>query len=197
MQGAGAPELASGASWTELDTLIRGCTACELHRSRHNVVIFRGSRRPRVLFIGEAPGAQEDREGVPFVGAAGRRLDAAVVEVGLAPAEWAVINLVKCRPPQNEFRRRWADRCRPFLDRQIALLDPRWIVTLGRHALATVDPGAGPLTAVTGSVRPLGPRQLVPLLHPAAALHDPRRRARWASDLGRLRAALSSTPETL
>lgn len=197
MEPALAPERARSASWDELAELAATCTACPLHRTRTQVVLFRGSRRPRVLFVGEAPGAEEDRLGVPFVGRAGSRLDAAAADLGLAPDDWAVINLVKCRPPGNRFVRRSADRCRPFLDRQIELLDPAWIVTLGRHALQALDPGAPPITEAAGKERSRDPRRLFPLLHPAAPLHDPRLRDRWASDLGRLRAVLSTAPETL
>ena len=194
---APSPERARAASWARLAELAADCTACPFHLTRTQVVLFRGSRHPRVLFVGEAPGAEEDRRGVPFVGRAGRRLDDATEALDLRPEEWAVINLVKCRPPGNRFVRRSAERCRPFLDRQIELLDPPWIVTLGRHALASLDPGAPPVTEAAGRERRLEGRRLFPLLHPAAALHDPRLRARWASDLQRLRTALSLAPETL
>jgi len=185
------------ASWTVLHRLADACTACPLCRTRTKVVFFRGSRDPTVLFIGEAPGADEDAAGVPFVGRAGRRLDDAVRTLGLSEADWAVINLLKCRPPGNRYPPDSAEQCRPFLDRQIELLDPEWIVTLGRHALHALDPTAPPITQSAGSPRKAGRRRLFPLLHPAAALHDPRLRARWASDLEHLRGALAGAPETL
>src|SRR5271170_6089500 len=130
--GSGGPESAPGTvptplrpteafarRWAELEGEIRGCTRCSLHRSRTNSVIYRGSFAPRVVFVGEAPGATEDRLGVPFVGRSGQRLDAAIAEVDLAPEEFGVLNLVKCRPPKNLFDRSAAVTCRPYLDRQL------------------------------------------------------------------------------
>ena len=174
-------------AWARLGAEIEACRACPLGRSRRHVVVYRGSARPLALFVGEAPGAEEDRLGVPFVGRSGRRLDAAVVRAGLTPSEFGVVNLVKCRPPENRFRRDAAEACRPFLDRQVELLRPRLLVTLGAHALAALDPGAPKVTACAGTERRAGGRTLFPLLHPAAPLHDPRQRGRWESDLDRLR----------
>ena len=189
--------LVASASWTQLERLAKGCTACPLHRTRRQVVMARGDQHPRVLFIGEAPGAAEDAAGLPFVGRAGRRLDEAAASLDLAPGTWAVVNLLKCRPPENRFRPASIAACRPFLDRQIELLDPEWIVTLGRHALRALDPGAPSITEAAGTERPFEGRRLFALLHPAAALHNPRLRARWAADLDRLRSALAAAPETL
>ena len=173
--------------WARLEREIRACRRCPLHATRSHVVVYRGSARPRVLFVGEAPGAEEDRAGVPFVGRAGRRLDAAVAALGLAPSEWGVLNLVKCRPPGNRFPPASAVACRPFLARQLELLQPEVIVTLGRYPLGAFDPGAPPITQSAGAARRAGDRWVFPLLHPAAPLHAPRLHARWAQDLEKLR----------
>src|SRR5580658_9355603 len=104
-----------GPAWTALESEIRTCRKCPLHASRTNAVIYRGSPTPRLLFVGEAPGATEDRTGVPFVGRSGLRLDAAILGVGLGPSDYGVLNLVKCRPPANRFDRDAGAACRPYL----------------------------------------------------------------------------------
>lgn len=172
--------------WDRLTREIEGCTRCPLHRTRRHVVVYRGSPHPRVLFVGEAPGAEEDAMGRPFVGRSGRRLDRAIELLGLSPEEYGILNVIKCRPPGNRFLPEAALRCRPFLERQLALLRPSLVVTLGARALAAFDPTAPRVTEVAGRVRQWGALPLVPLLHPAAALHAPRLRARWDADLATL-----------
>ena len=187
-RGRADPEFPVG--WAELEREIAECRRCPLHRSRTHVVTYRGSPRPAVLFVGEAPGAVEDRLGVPFAGRSGKRLDRAIDEIGLGPSEYGILNLIKCRPPGNRFPIPSERACRPFLDRQIALLGPRGIVTLGARALAALDPGAPAVLTAAGTLRSVGGRPLFPLLHPAAPLHAPRWRERWARDLEALRRAL-------
>ncbi len=180
------PDGASSAAWAALAREVALCERCRLARTRTHPVLYRGADRPQVLFVGEAPGAAEDLAGTPFVGRAGRRLDAAIVAIGLGGSEFGVLNLIKCRPPGNRFDAEAARACRPFLDRQIALLGPRLLVPLGAHALAALDPSAPPITRAAGVPRAGGPRPIFPLLHPAAALHAPKYRARWEEDVGRL-----------
>lgn len=189
--GADSPE------WTALIRQIEGCVRCPLHATRDRVVIYRGAPHPRVLFVGEAPGREEDRIGLPFVGAGGRRLDHGIAELGLGAEEWGVLNLLKCRPPENRFDAGAAATCRPHLDAQIALLEPEIFVTLGRHALQSLDPGAPKITEAAGTIRSCRGRPLVPLLHPAAALHAPQLRARWEDDLRRLGEFLAGPGQTL
>lgn len=177
----------ASAGWRELATEVSGCVRCPLHLGRTHTVLYRGSERPSTLFIGEAPGKEEDLAGLPFVGRAGRRLDEAVQRVGLAAGEFGVVNLVKCRPPENRFDLAAAAACRPYLDRQLELLDPRRIVTLGAHALRALDPGAPSITVAAGRPRRYGRWPFFPLLHPAAVLHAPAYRTRWNEDLERLR----------
>jgi len=134
------------------------------------------------VFVGEAPGATEDRLGLPFVGRSGQRLDAAITEVAIPPDDVGILNVVKCRPPRNVFDRTAAATCRPYLDRQLALLDPPILVSLGAHALRILDPDAPRVLLAAGRPRPAGERVLFPLIHPAAALRSRALAERWRTD---------------
>jgi DNA polymerase len=136
-----------------------------------------------VVFVGEAPGVEEDRTGLPFVGRSGRELDRAVAKLGLSDEEYGVLNVLKCRPPRNRFDPAAARTCRPYLDRQLALLRPEVIVTLGARALAALDPAAPPMLSAAGRPRPHAGPSHFPLLHPAAALRSRRWRDRWEHDV--------------
>ncbi len=173
---------------------IRQCGLCPLSTHRTHAVVYRGSTRPRVVFVGEAPGAAEDLAGVPFVGRSGRLLDAAVERIGAGLGEFGVLNLLKCRPPENQFDAAAARACRPYLDRQLALLAPRVLVPLGAKALAALDPDAPAILTVAGAARSSPAGVLFPLLHPAAALRSTARRARWEQDVDALRAWLRAPP---
>lgn len=188
---AGGPD--RHAEWAALGQEIQACTRCPLHVSRTHVVIYRGGERPRVVFVGEAPGAEEDRVGRPFVGRSGARLDEAIRSTGLSDGEYGVLNLVKCRPPSNRLPIASIAMCRPFLDRQLAILRPELVVTLGRFALRAFDPDAPPILECAGTERGPGGRGLFPLLHPAAPLHAPRLRSRWESDVVKLGVRLGRT----
>jgi uracil-DNA glycosylase len=179
--GASVPD-----GWDELSHEIRTCPLCHLAKTRTHAVTYRGSLAPRILFVGEAPGAAEDRAGLPFVGRSGARLDAAVERLHLAPEDFGVLNVLKCRPPGNRFDLRAARVCRPYLDRQLALLRPEILVPLGRWALLAFEPKAPPLLQVAGRPRAAGGWTLFPLLHPAAGLRSRRWKERWEADLGRL-----------
>jgi len=138
------------------------------------------------VFVGEAPGAAEDRLGLPFVGRSGKRLDAAIAEARIPPDEFGILNLVKCHPPKNRFDRMAAATCRPYLDRQIELLRPSILISLGAHALRSLDPGAPRVLLAAGHPRPLDGRVLFPLIHPAAALRSRAMTERWRSDFAAL-----------
>ena len=130
---------------------------------------------------------------MPFVGRAGRRLDAATRALGLLPQRYGVLNLLKCRPPGNRFDRAAARTCRPYLDRQLELLRPRVLVTLGGSALRALDPDAPPILASAGRPRTGPGVPLFPLIHPAAV----RSRAlavRWETDLAALARWLATLP---
>ncbi|MCI4339772.1 MAG: uracil-DNA glycosylase [Thermoplasmata archaeon] len=186
---------ALGGPWDRLTHEIEQCVRCPLHRNRTHAVVYRGGDHPRVVFVGEAPGRDEDRLGKPFVGRAGRVLDRAIERVGLVAADVGIINLIKCRPPDNRFDPAAETACHPYLDRQLDLLRPERLVTLGRHALHALVPEAPAITLAAGHVQS-GPRGAVfPLLHPSAPMHAPRLAARWEQDVELLRAWLASPPD--
>ena len=181
-----------GSEWERLSEEIRSCTRCPLHRTRTQAVVYRGGPNPRLVFVGEAPGAEEDRVGRPFVGRSGRLLDESVAGLGVPPDSVGMINVLKCRPPKNVFVDRSVAACRPYLDRQLALLSPRVVVPLGAHALEALDPSAPRITDAAGRARTAGAWPLFPLLHPAAALRSRRNLARWRDDMDRLHAFLGA-----
>jgi uracil-DNA glycosylase len=158
-------------SWPALVTTMAGCPACPLALSRTRVVPGVFPRGARVLLVGEAPGADEDAAGLPFVGRSGRLLDQLLAEAGLARTDLAVCNVVKCRPPANRAPRpAEVATCRPWLDRQVQLVDPAVVVTLGATALRWALGRAAKLSEAHGRPHPFGERLLVATYHPAAAL---------------------------
>jgi uracil-DNA glycosylase len=173
-------------AWANLTREIEECRRCDLHRTRTHVVVYRGGRTPRVVFVGEAPGAEEDRTGLPFQGRSGQRLDAAIETVGLGASEFGILNLIKCRPPANRFDPRAAVACRPYLDRQLSWLRPERLVSLGAHALRALDPSAPRVLIAAGTPRLTSRGPLFPLIHPAAALRSRRLVGRWTADVAGL-----------
>ena len=165
-------------SWSALAAEMAGCTACALAASRTQVVPGVRPAGARIVLVGEAPGREEDEGGVPFVGRSGRLLDELLAGAGLDRRELAVVNTVKCRPPGNRTpRRAEAATCRPWLDTQVAAVDPAVIVTLGGSALAwALGPGRrlGAERGRVHQVRLPGADQtaydVVATYHPAAAL---------------------------
>jgi uracil-DNA glycosylase family 4 len=154
------------------------CTRCRLHQTRTRAVPGEGTAATEVLFVGEGPGFNEDREGRPFVGQAGALLNELLASVGWSRGEVFITNVVKCRPPEN--RDPEPDEiatCAPFLTRQIAALDPALVVTLGRFSMARFSPGAR-IGQVHGTFRPAdtssgaGGTLTFAMYHPAAALHQ-------------------------
>jgi DNA polymerase len=138
---------------------------------------------PIVVFVGEAPGVEEDRTGLPFVGRAGKRLDDGIARAGIPAETVGVLNVLKCRPPANRFDPAAAKTCRPYLDRQLEWLDPRLVVTLGRWALATLEPQAPSVMNAAGAPRDWNGRRLLPLLHPASTFRSRAYFDRWQRDL--------------
>ncbi|HYA54599.1 MAG TPA: uracil-DNA glycosylase, partial [Thermoplasmata archaeon] len=130
----------------------------------------------------------------PFVGRSGRVLDGAVAELGLSEEEFGVLNVLKCRPPENRFDRAAARTCRPYLDRQLALLRPEVVVTLGARALTALEPTAPAMLAVAGRPWAGGGIPHFPLIHPAAALRSRRMSERWHDDLRALGRWLATRP---
>jgi DNA polymerase len=160
-------------------TEVRSCTRCRLHETRTLAVPGDGSPDTEVVFIGEGPGFNEDRQGRPFVGRAGDLLTKYLGTLGWKRDEVFITNIVKCRPPDN--RDPEPDEvaaCAPYLRRQLEVLDPALIVTLGRHSLGRFMPGER-ISQAHGTVRPVDPESgagnaiALALYHPAAALRTP------------------------
>lgn len=148
------------------------CTACELHKGRTKAVPGEGPINAEIMFIGEAPGRNEDLQGRPFVGQAGKLLEELLGEIGLTREDVWIGNVVKCRPPENrDPRPEEIAACAGYLERQIALLQPRVIATLGRFSMEKFFPGAK-ITRVHGQARRDGRRVLIPLYHPAYILRN-------------------------
>lgn len=165
---------------------IRECTRCELHRTRTNSVPGEGPADARIMFIGEAPGWNEDQEGKPFIGAAGKFLSELLGAAGLKRSDVFITNVVKSRPPGN--RDPLPDEivaCAPFLQRQIDTIDPDVIVTLGRFSMAKWFPGER-ISRIHGQPKKDGKRLIVPMYHPAAALHQQALKATILEDFGKL-----------
>jgi uracil-DNA glycosylase family 4 len=157
---------------------VRACTRCRLHAGRTRAVPGEGSPETEVVFVGEAPGFNEDRQGRPFVGAAGSFLTELLSTVGWRREDVFITNVVKCRPPEN--RDPEPDEiaaCAPFLARQLEIMDPALVVTLGRHSLGTFLPGIR-IGQVHGTARPPATAEwadgslVFAMYHPAAALHQ-------------------------
>jgi DNA polymerase len=125
------------------------------------------------MIVGEAPGFNEDRQGEPFVGAAGKLLDTLLARIGLSRADVYITNVLKCRPPMNrDPMPNEVESCSPFLKRQLELVQPKVVLILGRHALERLMPGQGSISRIHGSLIRRGDMAYVPLYHPAAALHN-------------------------
>jgi DNA polymerase len=163
---------ASAGSWPELAASARTCVACpELVAGRTQVVPGVAPPEADLLLVGEAPGAQEDAVGVPFVGRAGQLLDSLLAEVGLTRDRVAVTNVLKCRPPGNRKPHRGeVARCRPWLERQIDLLDPALIVALGGTAAEWFEGPSARIASLRGQVRSYDGRPLLVTYHPSAAI---------------------------
>lgn len=190
----------AAADWATLRARAAACTACpELAATRRTVVVGQAPPGARVLLLGEAPGAQEDMRGEPFVGRSGQLLDSVLADVGLARAEVAVVNVVKCRPPDNRRpTRAEAATCRGWLDRQLDLVAPAVVVALGATAVAAVL-GRQPSLAAARAAGPhvVGVRLVIATYHPSAALRwGPRGAplAALAADLGLARALADGLP---
>ena len=143
------------------------------------------------MIVGEAPGFNEDRQGEPFVGAAGKLLDTLLARIGLGRTDVYITNVLKCRPPQNrDPMPNEAEACSPYLARQLAMIQPKVVLILGRHALERLLPGQGSISRVHGSLVKRGEVAYVPLFHPAAALHNGALVADLERDFDRVKAYL-------
>ena len=152
-----------------------GCTRCALHRGRTQVVWADGNLEADLLFIGEAPGFHEDKQGRPFVGAAGQLLDRMMAEIGLDRTQAAIVNVLKCRPPGNrDPQPDEIETCKPYLDAQLAHMRPKVIVTLGNFATKFILESQIGITRARGRRYSKRGATVVPTFHPAAALRGGR-----------------------
>ena len=184
---------------SEFDALVQqvhNCTLCTLSEKRTHAVPGEGSRTADIVFIGEGPGFYEDRDGRPFVGPAGKFLDELLASIGLEREDVYITNMVKCRPPNNrdpfpgEIR-----ACKPYLDKQLAMIRPKIIATLGRHSLTSFFP-TETISRARGKPRSWHGLTVYPMYHPAAALHNPALRPDIESDFKRLPTLLEKADQT-
>jgi uracil-DNA glycosylase len=178
----------------------QACTKCpQLAATRQTVVFGSGNADADLMFVGEAPGANEDKQGLPFVGQAGRLLDTLLSEIGLSREDVFVANVLKCRPPGNrDPLPQEIDACQDYLFRQLELIEPRVVCTLGNFATKLLRGDPTGITRLHGraEVRQIGPRRvrLYPIYHPAAALYTPKMLETLREDFGRLPGLLALDP---
>ncbi|RMG58430.1 MAG: uracil-DNA glycosylase [Deltaproteobacteria bacterium] len=179
----------------ELMEELEGCRLCGLHAERTNLVFGVGNPDARLMFIGEAPGAEEDRQGEPFVGAAGKRLNVWIEYLGLRREEVYIANILKCRPPGNRTPRPdEAAFCVPFLRRQIEIISPSIIVTLGAPAFKYLLERSDGITKVRGQEFSYRGIPVIPTYHPAYILRSPAREREVYLDLDKVREILRRLP---
>ncbi len=165
---------------------ISGCTLCPLHEGRTQTVPGSGSANASIMFIGEAPGAREDEQGIPFVGRSGQYLNYLLDQIGLSRPDVFITNVVKCRPPDNrDPKTDEIEACKDYLERQIDTINPEVIVTVGRFSMARYFPKAK-ISAIHGQPKYENGRAYYPIFHPAAALRNPGLRRDMEEDFKRL-----------
>jgi uracil-DNA glycosylase family 4 len=175
---------AAGLDWPELRATVSACTRCALHKSRTQTVFGVGRQDADWLIIGEAPGAEEDRRGEPFVGRAGQLLDEMLRAAGQTRQQVFIANILKCRPPNNRDPETGeAAACRGYLDRQIALVNPKIILAVGRVAAQTLLATDTPVGKLRGKLHHLGDIPLVVTYHPAYLLRSPTQKRKSWQDL--------------
>ncbi|MDP2691796.1 MAG: uracil-DNA glycosylase [bacterium] len=166
---------------------VRICKKCDLCKGRTNAVPGEGTPNAQVMFIGEGPGAEEDKQGRPFVGRSGKLLREMIRMVGLKEEEVFIANVVKCRPPGNrDPKPEEIAACRPYLDRQIAVMNPKVMVSLGRHAMERELPGMKISDVHGKSFHRKNGRLYMPLYHPAVALYSPKQKDVLIEDMKKL-----------
>lgn len=171
-------------SWEELENSCKNCNKCKLAAGRHNVVIGTGNKNADIMFIGEGPGADEDAQGVPFVGKAGKLMNMAFAGVGINREEVYIANIVKCRPPSNrDPEKDEADACWDYLKTQIELVNPKIIVLLGRVALKYIVGEEYKITQARGKWIEKDGIKYMPTFHPAALLRDESKKIAFWQDL--------------
>ncbi len=164
--------LPAEAALAQIASEVSVCTRCVLHQTRKKSVPGEGPANAEIMLIGEGPGFNENEQGRPFVGQAGQFLETLLAQAGLKRSDVWIGNVVKCRPPQNrDPLPEELAACNDYLERQIAAINPKIIITLGRFSMAKFLPGAK-ISQVHGQMRKVGDRFVIAMFHPAAALHN-------------------------
>ncbi|MEO8307441.1 MAG: uracil-DNA glycosylase family protein [Pseudomonadota bacterium] len=186
----------SGEQWHTIEEEVAGCVRCPLHECRTRTVFGVGDRSAGWLVVGEAPGAEEDRQGLPFVGRAGGLLNSMLRGIGLAREQVFIANVLKCRPPNNrDPKPEEVAQCLPYLQRQIALLQPRIMLAVGRIAAQNLLATDTPIGKLRGSVHAFGAERtpLVVTYHPAYLLRSPTEKRKAWEDLKFARRVFNGT----
>jgi uracil-DNA glycosylase family 4 len=194
-----APDVApaSSDSWDAVAAEVASCTRCSLHACRTRTVFGVGDRKARWLVVGEAPGQDEDQQGEPFVGRAGKLLDSMLRAIGLPREQVFIANVLKCRPPDNRNPRpEEVAQCMPFLERQIALLQPSIMLAVGGVAAQNLLATDAPVGRLRGQVHAFGSSRtpLVVTYHPAYLLRSPGEKRKVWEDLKFARRVAGATP---
>ncbi len=189
-------DLSQISTLDELEKIVEQCELCPLKETRNKVVFGVGSPEADLLFIGEAPGFHEDQKGEPFVGAAGRLLDELLVSIlGLTRQDIYIANVLKCRPPGNrDPLPEEIEHCRPFLQRQAQIIDPKIICSLGNHATRVVMRKNINISKMHGKLVKMGERRLFPTYHPAAGLYSGATKELIIEDFQKLKTLLQVDP---
>lgn len=183
--------------WAEMEARVAGCTRCDLHASRTQTVFGTGNREADWLIIGEAPGADEDRQGEPFVGRAGQLLNEMLLAAGFRREEVYIANILKCRPPNNRNPRpEEVACCREYLEQQIGLIQPRIIIAVGAIAAHNLLQTDVPVGRLRGTLHRHGDIPLVVTYHPAYLLRAPLEKRKAWQDLQFARQALPSSGQS-
>ena len=186
----------SQETFEEIHNEIGDCTRCPLHRERTTVVHTEGNRKARLMFVGEAPGADEDIQARPFVGRAGQLLTKIIEAIGLKREEVLIGNVNRCRPPGNRPPTpEEASMCKPFLLREIAIVQPEVIVVLGNTAMKNLLDTREGITKLRGIFQEYKGIKVMPTFHPAYLLRDPSKKRETWEDLKKVRDYLDSTAQ--
>jgi len=191
---APAAEPSSAESLDQIQADLGECTRCKLHAGRTTLVFGVGNPHADLMFVGEAPGRDEDRQGIPFVGRAGQLLTRIIAAIGLGRDDVYIANVIKCRPPNN--RNPELDEimtCEPFLFRQVDAIRPRVVVALGTFAVRALLRTEQPISRLRGKIHDYRGAKLVPTFHPAYLLRSPERKRDVWEDMQKVRALLAQS----
>ena len=190
--GSRPPEAEAVESLADIRTDLGECTRCKLSKDRISVVFGAGNPKADLMFVGEAPGRDEDREGIPFVGQAGQLLTRIIAAIGLTREDVYIANVIKCRPPNN--RNPELDEiqtCEPFLFRQVDVIEPKVVVALGAFAIRTLLHTDQAVSRVRGQIFDYRGAKLIPTFHPAFLLRSPDRKRDVWEDMKKVRTLLA------